>query len=78
LLFIDPDSPDFDSQATQADREALRELLQILNRLRFGELNDADIKAYKDSMQWYELPLTEATGIAQTRKLGFVTAVKNK
>ena len=76
LLFKDPDSPDFDG--LPEDREALRELLEVLNRLRFGKVNDADRDAYKRSLQWYELPLTEATGIAQTRKLGIVTAVKNK
>ena len=76
LLLMDPESLDFDGQP--ADKEALRELLEILNKLRFGEVNDADRAAYKASGQWYELPLTEATGIAQTRKLGIVTAVKNK
>ena len=76
LLFVDPDSQDFDGQ--QEDREALRELLEILNKLRFGEVNDADRQAYKASMQWFEVPLTEATGFAQTKKLGFVTAIKNK
>ena len=76
LLLKDPESPDFDGQP--ADRECLREFLEIINELRFGKLNDADKEAYKSSLQWYELPLTEATGFNQMKSLGFVTAIKNK
>lgn len=76
LLFIDPDSPDFDG--SPEDREALSTMLEILNELRFGKLNDADRAAYKASLQWYELPLTEATAYHQAKTLGIVTAAKNK
>ena len=76
LLFVDPE--DANVKLNSAEREALTEMLEILNELRFGKLNDADKEAYKASSQWFELPLTEARGIAQIKKLGFVTAVKNK
>lgn len=76
LLFVDPESPDFNGQP--ADKEALIELLEVLNTLRFGKINDADRQAYKSSLQWYELPLTEATGFNQMKSFGIVTAVKNK
>lgn len=76
LLLLDPESSDFDG--SPVDREALREFLEIINELRFGKLNDADKQMYKDSSQWYELPLTEATGMSQMKSLGFVTAIKNK
>lgn len=76
LLFVDPDSSDFDG--SPEDREALSTMLEILNELRFGKLNDADKAAYKASLQWYELPLTEATAYNQAKSLGIVTAVKNK
>ena len=77
LLFVDPDDESF--KGSKADKEALTELLNILNRLRFGKnLNSADIAKLKESLQWYELPLTEAVGMAQIKNLGFVRAVKNK
>lgn len=76
LLFIDPESSDFNGSST--DKEALTELLEILNTLRFGKVNDADKEAYKASLQWYELPLTEGTGFNQMKSFGIVTALKNK
>ena len=78
LLLKDPDSPEFSSPAAAADRAALSYVLETLNELRFGVKNDADRQALKDSLQWYEFPLTEGTGISQIKGLGFVTAIKNK
>lgn len=77
LLFMDPEDESF--KGSKVDKEALTQLLETLNKLRFGrDINDADKSKLKDSLQWYELPLTEAVGSAQIKNLGFVTAIKNK
>lgn len=76
LLLKDPDSPEFDGSSE--DRVALTYILETLNELRFDVKNEADKQALKDSMRWYELPLTEGRGVSQIKGLGIVTAAKNK
>lgn len=76
LLLKDPDSSEFNG--SKEDKELLTYILETLNELRFNVKNDADKQALKESLQWFEFPLTEATGFNQMKSLGFVTAVKNK
>lgn len=77
LLLLDPNSPDF--KGSDADKEALTIFLEEINKVRFPNDNEADIEARKASLQYYELPLTEAKAIGQLKNgVNIVTVAKNK
>ena len=77
LLLLDPSSPDF--KGSEVDRKALTIFLEELNKVRFPNDTPADIEARKASLQYYELPLTEAKSFQQIKHgVNFVTVVKNK
>lgn len=58
LLLKDPESPEFNGSETT--RKALDTFLRTIAELKRPNLTDADVEQMKATLEYYELPLTEA------------------